>query len=472
MRLLFLYSNIGTGNIHHFLIGVASISAVLKARGHQTGLLCIEGKIDRKKLMRKVDQFSPDVIGVSTATNQWPFARIFAGWIKESKGIPIVCGGIHPTLAPREVIECPEVDYVCIGEGEYPMVDLLERLQSGKDAHGIANIWSKSDGQPGPMPPLRPIIADLDSLPFLDRDIFNYSALLKNKAGEAELMAGRGCPYNCSYCCNNALSKVYSDQKKSLIRWRSQENVMEELSLLAARYDVKRFYFQDDTFTLSHKWVKEFCRLYSRKFKLPFKVWIRVESINEEVLSTLRQAGCDTLLVGVESGSEKLRREVLNRRMTNDQIIKTFKLAHKLGFVTWSFNIIGFPGETKEMLKETIKINRIIEPNHVQTSIFYPFPGTDLYEFCKNNGLLTPKQKKSFFETKSTITLTAMSKWELAFYSKLFLFNVLIIKLKKDGFFKLLREILGSPQKSYIIMHLLRKLGLLSLRNPLATLTR
>lgn len=472
MRLLFLYANIGTGNIHHFLIGLASISAVLKGKGHQTALLAIDKKIGPEELMRKVDQFSPDIIGITTTTNQWSFARTFAGWIKERRNIPVLCGGIHPTLAPREVIECPEVDYVCIGEGEYPTVDLLERLQAGKDPHGIANIWSKVDGRPGPMPTVRPLISDLDSLPFIDRDVFNYGSLLKNKGGEAELMAGRGCPYNCTYCCNNALAKVYSDQKHNLIRWRSQENVIKELRLIIDRYDIKRFYFQDDTFTLSHKWVKEFCRLYSSEFKLPFKVWIRVESVNEEVLSTLRAAGCDTLLIGVESGSEKLRREVLNRRMTNDQIIKTFKLAHDLGFITWSFNIIGFPGETKEMLKETIKINRTIMPNHVQTSIFYPFPGTDLYEFCKNNGLLTHLHKKSFFETKSTIKLTAMTKWELAFYSKVFLFNVLIIKLRKEGLFKILREFFRSPQKTYMLMHLLRKLGLPSLRDRLAALAR
>jgi len=379
-------------------------------------MLHVTKEISKKDLIYKVNRVKPDLIGFSSVTNQFPYMKLYAKWIKEEVDLPVVCGGIHATLSPEEVIACDDINVVCIGEGEYPLLELANRLESGKEYDRIENFWVRKEGTVI-RNPLRPLISNLDELPFPDREIFPYEKVLRRRGGQADFLAGRGCPYSCTYCCNYAIRKIH-EGKGRYVRIRSISNVLEEIKRVTDKYGslVKELSFDDDTFTLMHGWVKEFCEAYGKEFDHPFSCNARVDTVNKEVLAALKKAGCDIIKIGVESGNEWLRRNVLKRSMTNEQIIKACKTAHDLGLKVHVFNMIGLPFETSSMIEETIELNRLIAPDRVQTSIFYPYPKTELYEICKEEGFLTDKYKKSYFDDGTTLNLPTLSQEQINMY--------------------------------------------------------
>lgn len=419
LKVLFIYPDICRygGGLHY---GIAWISAVLKMNGHKTSLLHITRDISKKKLLTEVRRVKPDIICFSSTTNQFPYVKLYANWIKGVFNLPIICGGIHVTLCPDDAILCNGIDIVCIGEGEYPLLELVNALESGKENSQIMNLWIRKKGIII-RNPLRPLIQNLDELPFPDTEIFQYERILKRRGGEAGFLAGRGCPYSCTYCCNHAVRKLYNG-KGSYVRIRSVSNVLEEIKYVAEKYGslVKKINFDDDTFTLFHKWVKEFCKAYKKEFDYPFSCNVRADTVNMEILVALKRAGCDTIKIGIESGDEWLRRNILKRSMTNRQIITACKTAHEVGIKVYTFNMIGLPFETPSMIEKTIELNRLIAPNRVQTSIFYPYPNTELYRICQTGGFLIDKHKKSYFDEGTTLNLPTLTEKQIKdYYTKL-----------------------------------------------------
>lgn len=415
LKVLFIYPDIWTygGGFHY---GIAYVSAVLKMNGYQTSLLHITEEVSKKELIDEVAQAKPDLIAFSSTTNQFPYVKIYARWIKESFSLPIICGGVHATLCPDEVISCRHIDIVCIGEGEYPLLEFVKALKDGQAFDQIQNLWTRKDGKII-RNSLRPLISNLDSLPFPDREIFRYGAILRRRGGEVDILAGRGCPFSCTYCCNHAIRKIY-DGNGRYVRMRSCRNVMDEIKNVTDKYGnrVKAINFDDDTFTLICRWVKEFCEAYKREFDYPFSCNVRADTVNREILTTLKKAGCDTIKIGVECGNEWLRQNILKRSMTNGEIIAACKTAHDLGLKVYAFNMIGLPFETPSMIEETIELNRLIAPNRVQLSIFYPYPRNELYEICEQEGFLTDKHKKSYFDKGTTLNLPTLTEAQINDY--------------------------------------------------------
>ena len=419
MRILFIYPDI---SVHsgRFQQGIGSISSVLKKNGHKVSLLHLEKEMSKKKILTEVESLSPDLVAFSCTTNQYPYVELCSKWIKEMFKIPIICGGVHPTLSPEGVISDENIDMICIGEGEYPMLELANRLETGEDPTSIKNLWVKAEGKLYKNS-LRPLIANLDELPFPDRDLFNYAAIIEklshkpNHPRIAEIMTGRGCPFNCTYCCNHALRRAYEDCG-SYIRRRSVENVLDEIEYLTKRYKINRLYFDDDTFTMNPRWLEDFCDKYSQRFSLPFSCNAFPTTLNENLVYQLKNAGCERIAVGIESGNEWLRRTVLRREVTNEQIIETFKLVNKAGIQSYSFNIIGLPFETPEMVEDTIKLNSQLAVDVIQVSVFYPYPKTDLYEICRQNGWLSQNEKISYFGESTTLNLPTLTKEQIAYY--------------------------------------------------------
>ena len=184
MKVLFIYPDICIAS-GRFQEGIGYMSAVLKKAGHSTSLLHIEKELSRKELWDSVGSFAPDLIGFSATTNQYPYVEQYAGWVKERFDVPIVCGGIHPTMSPEEVIADKHIDMVCIGEGEYPLLELADGLENGKNICGIKNLWVKEAGTVH-RNEMRPLIANLDELPFPDRDLFRYGDMLETFSSRAE----------------------------------------------------------------------------------------------------------------------------------------------------------------------------------------------------------------------------------------------------------------------------------------------
>ena len=261
----------------------------------------------------------------------------------------------------------------------------------------------------------------MDDLPFPDRDLFNYKDMLKKFAGRAEglyiaeIMTGRGCPFECTYCCNHALRKTY-EGLGNYVRRRSVDNVMAEIEQLVNEYDINWLVFDDDTFTIHPKWIEEFCEKYRNKFSITFQCNAFPTTLKPNIVRMLKEAGCSRVTVGIESGNEWLRQEVLKRPITNDQLIASFKLLSEYGIEGYSFNMVGFPYETAEMLEDTCNLNRLLNPNHIQVSIFYPYPGTELYKTCLNNGWLSENGKSSYFAEGTVLNLPNLTEDQINRY--------------------------------------------------------
>lgn len=454
--MLFIYPNINSGNIRHFHFGIGSISAVLEKEGFGTSLMDISKEINKENFLAQIDKYDPDLIGFSITTNQWPYAKLFCNWIKEHRDTPIVCGGNHPTQNPEEVILEKDVDIVCIGEGEYSILDLMRKLKEGDDITQIRNLWVKT-AQGVIKNPLRPLIEDLDNLPFLNRKIFDYDNLLKETGYAAIVMAGRGCPYSCTYCSNPAFNELYRGKGK-IVRRQSPPRVISELKYLKRRYKIELFDFMDEVFTIDQKWLMQFLRYYKRKIHIPFHVMVRPENLSKAMLQEMKDSGCELIRIGIESGNQWIREKVLNRKMSNEQILNAFQMAEDVGMKTYAFIMLGLPYETPEMIEETIELIKKIRPNHTQVSTFYPFPGTKLYQLCKGKGYLTDKVVTSYLSNSSILNFPQITSEQIRNYAlKMGELNFQIkVKKERQGYFDFLvnldkaRVIADNPAKAWI----------------------
>jgi radical SAM superfamily enzyme YgiQ (UPF0313 family) len=251
-------------------------------------------------------------------------------------------------------------------------------------------------------------MVNLDELPFVDRDLFTSE---NRKNGILEIMASRGCPFDCTNCANHALKKIYSG-KGPYLRYRSAENVLEEIEGCLEKEHFKFIHFDDDMFTANLNWLKDFCLKYKARVKLPFICNIRPESGVSETLQILKEAGCIQVSIGVEAGDELIRREVLGRDMPDKIIIKAFKNAKEMGIKTKSFNMVGLPHETPVSLWKTIWLNLRLAPESVQTSVYYPFKGTMLGDECYKMGWvdLERKKKLKLYANDSILNLPHLSR--------------------------------------------------------------
>ena len=255
-----------TGNTH---FGIAIMSACLKKEGHETSLIHVSVKLEKEEYQAILKEHDPDLLAVTCMSAQCPFVQSAAAWTKETKDIPVICGGPHPTLDPEETLNTDGIDIICRGEGELALVELCDRLVKGKDYTDIPNLWIKHDGdviknQVGPM------IQDLDELPDFDFEIFdvdNLHSILV--AGSAYVMASRGCPYNCTYCCNHRFKQLYPNDQ-NYVRYRGARRVVDELKRLMKDHpSIIKFRFWDDILTLSKNWSREFLPMYQKEIIAP-----------------------------------------------------------------------------------------------------------------------------------------------------------------------------------------------------------
>jgi radical SAM superfamily enzyme YgiQ (UPF0313 family) len=322
-----------------------------------------------------------------------------------------VVGGVHATICSRQVLLDEHIDYVVRGDGEKAFVELLDMRRLEK----INNLSYKQNGTI--LENEIRIIKNLDSLPFIDR---NLDLHIKRKR-VAHMMAGRGCPYTCTYCCNHILRKTYGTN--DYVRYRSPANVISEIKSLLDNYHIQQVDFHDDTFTLSKKWLKEFCSLY-HSINLPFVCNSRPDTFSSKVAEILSNANCDMIRIGIESGNEWLRNKILRRKTTNHQIKEACKTARDHGIKVRTFNMVGLPFETEKAVQDTYDLNKEIQPDDMHVSVFYPYPETILYRLCEQEGFLTDKNKDGYFGSGSTLNLPTLSEKQINFYYR---------KLKKVG---------------------------------------
>ena len=394
MKITFIYPDvIGSANYGGvFSIGIGLLSSVLKKEGFETSLIHITQPITQDEFTLYLEKEKADIYAFSCTTPMFNFVKEWAGWIKDfAKSIPVLVGGVHAILAPDEMLAVEAIDYICTTEGEYPIKELCRALADCKDALSIKGIWSKINGEIYKTDGAQ-VISDLDEIPFPDRAIFNYKNLMEGREEMFFVMASRGCPYNCPYCCNKSLRECISGNKP-WVRFRSVDNVIKEIKDVLKLYPQTKFIgFFDDILALKKDWFKEFTKKYKDQINLPFRCNMRADYLaKEEITSMMYEAGCRKVIIGVESGNEGLRNGILKRNMPDDVLFKAAGLCRKYGIELATFNMVGLPGEGAKEILDTIKLNARLNVDFPYTSIFYPLPKTSLLKLCKDQDMLTER---------------------------------------------------------------------------------
>jgi radical SAM superfamily enzyme YgiQ (UPF0313 family) len=283
------------------------------------------------------------------------------------------------------MIENPFIDFICRGEGEHALKELLDKMDKGEDLTSIQNIWAKRNGQIIKND-VRPLIKDLDTLPVPDRSHYDKYPFLK-KNPHKRMITSRGCPLNCTFCSSSAFKALYRNKGK-IVRRRSVENVIQEIILLQQNYGWKTLEFVDDAFLGNKEWFLKFADVYQKKVNLPYTCFAIAKNIDEEVAEALKQSSCKCVEFGIEAGNERIRREIYKKRVSNSDIIRGAELLHQKGIKFQTFNMVGAPFETVEEMGETIRLNQQIKTDYPLCSIMQPYPGTEIFDYCLKKGLI------------------------------------------------------------------------------------
>jgi radical SAM superfamily enzyme YgiQ (UPF0313 family) len=421
-------------------LGLSYLSSYLKAHGHETRLVVLSRLFaahNAEMMRRAAAEFAPGLLAFYSVSSEYPFvkevSREFRGLLP---AVPQILGGPHASLAPAHAIE--DFDALCLGEGEDALLEYVTQLDGGRPPigaaddgksvsgnreramiQGIANLWIKhSDGRIERHAP-RAFCADIDRFPFPDREL--WERWIEEEPGsKPTVMLGRGCPFQCTYCAHHVLRTLGSG---TYVRFRAPAKIVEEIKELAKRWPHhQEIYLEQETIGVnvarSVELFEALAELNRRRTSgerptanaeqptsgaalsiqpsaapthpLTFGVNLAVSpGIDYETLfAAMKRANVRYVNMGLESGSERLRREVLRRRYSNEDLLLAVRTAKKHGLQVALYNMIGLPTETPEDFWQTVNMNRECEPNWNYTSIFYPCPGTDLYRMCQEQGLL------------------------------------------------------------------------------------
>jgi len=438
MHLLIIYPNFGLAPAASH--GVTALSGMLKEKGHKVSLLVLASNADLKEsnLCSALNRINPDLIGFSLTANQKKYAKDAIPVLKRHFNVPILVGGVYPTLFPEFIEQVEGIDGLCRGEAEEPLTEYLDCLEQERDYTGIANWWFRDNGRIIKNP-MRPFKQELDSYPAPDFEIFP-----KDFYYYPNMSFTRGCPFPCTYCCNHAIKGLYSKEHPYL-RFKSVNRALEEVRSFIRVINPTWLGFDDDCITKNKEWLSEFCQKYPSVTRLPFHCNAFPSTVDLETCKMLKKAGCRLIGIGIESGDEETRTKVLKRPIKNEQIISAFRYAKEAGLQTHSFNMIGIPGESEESFYKTIELNKEIQPDYFQLTVFYPYEGTQLWDTVNNRGVLTGRDIDNFFCGESVLDLEEFSKSRIKWQYFWFGYNVY-----KDVNFKKALYLLKSNIKVYL----------------------
>lgn len=375
MRVLFIEKQ-----IDYEPLGLLYLSGVLRQAGHQVRL-AIAADGDPLAVARA---WQPGVVGYSVYTGSQTYYRDLNLRLKQAvPGVVSVFGGPHPTYFP-EFVEEPGVDAVCLGEGEGAILDLAAALEAGRPLTHIENWWFKrADGIE--RCPVRPAEDNLDALPFPDRELLFEQDKFTRQSGIKHFITSRGCPYDCTYCFNHALAEVYRGKGKRL-RQMSVDRVIEEVRWVQERYPMQFAVFLDDLFIVYADWLRELAERFPREVGLPFFCNVRANLVTPEKIELLRRAGCTSVGMGLETGNPELRNRILNRNLSDEQIVEAARLIRQAGIQLLTTNMLGLPGGSLELDFETLALNHACRPAYANAFLYQPYPRTELGEYAREHG--------------------------------------------------------------------------------------
>ncbi len=377
--------------------GISVIATVLELAHHTVRLLVLSGRSNLHQTLRTVEEeFQPHLFCLTSVATQFPLIAETARLVKSADPHTYVAlGGPHASLNPEECLKHGYFDAVCVGEGEKAVLELASCIEAGRRPSGISNFFFRHpDSERIERNSTSPFNEDLDDLPFIDREMWR-PWIARPDAGSV-IFVGRGCPHRCSYCSNHALSKLASGK---YLRFRSVENVLAEIASICENPEVKEIYLEVETIfavpSYAFRLFEALAELNAgREEPVEFGINVALTSalmkrteVVGRLVRAMRSANVLSLNVGLESGSERIRNEVLRRpRYSNEEWIRFSKEAKRHGIRVVPYVMIGLPEETREDWNETLRVLRLSEPDNLRLAVFYPYPGTDLHRRVLGDG--------------------------------------------------------------------------------------
>jgi len=421
-----------------------------------------------KALQKKIDQFQPDIITFSLWGSHLHAEGEYFAYINglklienvDTKGIPIIVGGTIPSANPKKILSNSKINYVIKGESELVYRDILQKIQNKEDLKSIKNlnyIDSKNNYIENPM---RPLIDPLDQLPDVNFDIFDSRTFNRPYHGSVKKMVdyelSRGCWYRCTFCLSPFQRESTYGKPKNFRREKSIPKIIREISNIKKRHNLEMIRYQDESFnSINEEKLKDLSKEYKKFVDLPFIIEATINTTNENKIKYLSDMGCVNVGLGIESGSKYIRDKVIIKpKFENDEAIGKINLFKKHGISVTTYNIMGFPYETEENIKETIEINYKAKPTHATVGYFQPWEGTSLKKTSTENGFLdanmTLSQMTEGQQSKSPLKNLKVDKKILDHYHDYFSYYVYLNKK--------LRPIIKFSSKKNFLSKVLNKI--------------
>lgn len=437
---------------------------------------------DADLLIKLLVSLSPDLVGISVPSTSLMTAITLTREMKKKLNVPVIWGGIHPTLCPEDCIKY--ADFVCVGEGELPVWELVQALEKGDETDSIKNLWIKRKDGSVEKNRLRDLIADLDSLPYPDfiirgnKFLIDKGSLIHDPViftphakNTYSIMSSRGCHFSCSFCCNSVLKAIYNDLG-SYLRRRSPGNVIDELSQVRKSREILEVRFWDDIFTYDQDWIHKFCNLYTKKIALPFTCYAHPRYTNKEIIRMLVKAGLHVVDIGIQSGSESFCRNRLNREQDNEEIINFTNMLQGFGIIARPNIIADNPYEDDRDFDSTAELlMRFPRPYRAEIYSLCYFPKTMMTNQALRDNLIEEKDvegnsNKALNNFYMFISLAKDKKryfWDIviAMVVSGYFSARAIRRFKSRAFFKRYPGFLFSILKIYLVMSIFPYLGMI-----------
>jgi anaerobic magnesium-protoporphyrin IX monomethyl ester cyclase len=414
MRILFVIQQLGFAD--H--IAISYLSAIAKQLNHET-YFC---SLTSHNLYEMADTVKPDLVAYSA--NMIGFEELVEAnrKVQDIHKCLTIMGGSQTTFSP-ETFKESGMDIYCVGEGEYPFRDLLERLEQGKVYDDIDNLITHKK-----INPVRDLISNLDELPSADRDLVLSHSYLKD-IPKKTFYTSRGCMFNCSYCCNDYYQRLYRNKGKIFRRF-SVERIIREMEDVQNKYTMQFVRMGDDLFAFrADEWLEEFAEKYSQRINKPFNCSLRFDRINDDVLALLKKANCYSITLSVDSTSQYVREHILHRSMKDVDIVKELGRIRDFGINTLVNYMLAAPESTLQDDLDTISLSRKAKVSYLAYTTTEPMKGTQLYQYCLEKGYIDKSFKGDFIQNLERSPLSCFSKKEKDIRYNIFLLGCLVSKL-------------------------------------------
>ncbi len=430
-------------------LGIAYMAAVLEENNIDVNIIDASAEdMTFEELGEELKTRKPDLIAITALTptigRALESAEITKKVLPNSK---VIMGGYHPTFNYEETLNDENVDIIIRGEGEYIMLDLVQTLENNGDLENVKGIVFEKENENNEkvivVTPERPPVVDLDSIPFpalhlLPMDKYE---LLNMTTDMTTMITSRGCPMQCSFCSSSALHGT-------LMRTRSITNIVDEMEHLINNYNINTIAFMDDTFTINKQRVIDLCdEIKKRNIKVWWGCTSRVDTLDEELLQKMKDAGCITIFMGVESADQQSL-DLMNKNITINKIEMAFKKSKDIGIRTIASVVLGMPGDTKENMKKTVQFVKKLNPSYAVYSLATPYPGTRFYKESFEKNLIKVKDWSKYTLISPILDTIDCSKEDLrkiqtkAFVGFYLRPTYLLSQFKIDGFY-LIKTVFG-----------------------------